>query len=77
MKKINYSSRSLRHIISSAIVIVISLSIAACFMIPASMMNIIFFVLFIICLIIVLYLIVYIAVDLTLTDLEKENDKDD
>lgn len=77
MKKINYSSRSPRHIISSAIVIVISLFIAACFMIPASMMKIIFFVLFIIGVIIVLYLIVHVAVDLTLTHLEKENDKDD
>ena len=77
MKKINYSSQSLRHIISSAIVIVISSIITACFLIPAATMETILSVLLIFCVICVLYLIVHVAVDLTLTDLEKENDKDD
>lgn len=77
MKKINYSSRSLRHIISSAIVIVISSIITACFLIPAETMETILSVLLIFCAICALYLIVHVAVDLTLTDLEKENDKDD
>lgn len=74
MKKINYSSQSLRHIISSMIVIVISLFIAACFMIPASMMKIIFFVLFIIGAITALYFIVFLIVDTFLDDLEHEHD---
>lgn len=75
MKKINYSSQSLRHIISSMIVIVISLFIAACFMIPASMMKIIFFVLFIIGAITALYFIVFLIVDTFLDDLEHEHDE--
>lgn len=75
MKKINYSSQSLRHIISSMIVIVISLFIAACFMIPASMMKIIFFVLFIIGAITALYFIVFLIVDTFLEDLEHEHDE--
>ena len=72
MKKMNYSSQSLRHIISSMIVIVISLFIAACFLVPASMMKIIFFVLFIIGVIIALYLLVFLIVDTFLDDLEHE-----
>ena len=76
MKKINYSSQSLRHIISSAIVVVISLFIAGCFMIPASMMNIIFFLLFIIGVIIVLYLIVFLIVDMYLDELEEHKHED-
>lgn len=75
MKKINYSSQSLRHIISSMIVIVISLFIAACFMIPASMMKIIFFVLFIIGAIAALYFIVFLIVDTFLDDLEHEHNE--
>ncbi len=75
MKNINYSSQSLRHIISSMIVIVISLFIAVCFMIPASMMKIIFFVLFIIGAIIALYLLVFLMVDMSLDDLEHEHDE--
>ncbi len=75
MKKINYSSQSLRHIISSMIVIVISLFITACFMIPASMMKIIFFVLFIIGAITALYFIVFLIVDTFLDDLEHEHDE--
>lgn len=75
MKKINYSSQSLRHIISSMIVIVISLFIAACFMIPASMMKIIFFILFIIGAITALYFIVFLIVDTFLDDLEHEHDE--
>ena len=75
MKKINYSSQSLRHIISSMIVIVISLFIAACFMIPASMMKIIFFILFIIGAITALYFIVFLIVDTFLDDLEQEHDE--
>ena len=76
MKKINYSSQSLRHIISSMIVITISLFIAACFMIPASMMNIIFFILFIIGVITVFYLIVFLIVDMYLDELEEHKHED-
>ena len=76
MKKINYSSQSLRHIISSMIVIVISLFIAGCFMIPASMMKIILFILFIICVIIALYLIVFLIVDMYLDELEEHKHED-
>lgn len=75
MKKINYSSQSLRHIISSMIVIVISLFIAACFLVPASMMKIIFFALFIIGAITALYFIVFLIVDMFLDDLEHERDE--
>ena len=75
MKKINYSSQSLRHIISSMIVIVISLFIAACFMIPASMVKIIFIVLAIIGAIAGFYLAVFITVDTFLDDLKHEHDK--
>lgn len=75
MKKINYSSQSLRHIISSMIVIVISLFIAACFLVPASMMKALFFVLFIIGAITALYFIVFLIVDTFLDDLEHEHDE--
>ena len=77
MKKINYSSRSLRHIISSAIVIVISSIITACFLIPAATMETILSVLLIFFVICALYLILYLAVDLAFAYLEKENDKND
>lgn len=71
MKKINYSSQPLRHIISGMIVIAISLFIAGCFMIPASMIKIIFFILFIIGVIIVSYLAVFLIVDMYLDELEE------
>lgn len=76
MKKINYSSQSLRHIISSMTVIAISLFIAGCFMIPASVMKIIFFILFIIGVIIALYLIVFLIVDMYLDELEERKHED-
>lgn len=75
MKKINYSSQSLRHIISSMIVIVISLFIAACFVVPASMMKTLFLVLFIIGAITALYLIVFLIVDTFLDNLEHEHNE--
>lgn len=75
MKKINYSSQSLRHIISSMIVIVISLLVAACFLVPASMMKTLFFVLFIIGAITALYFIVFLIVDTFLDDLEHEHNE--
>lgn len=76
MKKINYSSQSLRHIISSMIVIAISLFIAGCFMIPASMIKIIFFIQFIIGVIIVIYLVVFLIVDMYLDELEEHKHED-
>lgn len=75
MKKINYSSQSLRHIISSAMVIFILLIIAACFLVTVSVMRAISFALFIISAITGLYLVVFITVDTFLDYLEHEHDK--
>lgn len=75
MKKINYSSQSLRHIISSAMVIVILLIIAACFLVTVSVMRAISLALFIISAITGLYLVVFITVDTFLDKLKHEHDK--
>lgn len=75
MKKINYSSQSLRHIISSAMVIVILLIIAACFLVTVSVMRAISLALFIISAITGLYLVVFITVDTFLDNLKHEHDK--
>jgi|GEM_PF-2390002 len=75
MKKINYSSQSLRHIISSAMVIVILLIIAACFLVTVSVMKAISLALFIISAITGLYLVVFITVDTFLDKLKHEHDK--
>lgn len=75
MKKINYSSQSLRHIISSAMVIFILLIIAACFLVTVSVMRAISFALFIISAITGLYLVVFITVDTFLDKLKHEHDK--
>lgn len=75
MKKINYSSQSLRHIISSAMVIVILLIIAACFLVTVSVMRAISLALFIISAITGLYLVVFITVDTVWDKLKHEHDK--
>ena len=75
MKKINYSSQSLHHIISSAIVIVIQLITTACFVETASVMKALFFALFIIGAITGLYLVIFLIVDTFLDDLKHEHDK--
>lgn len=75
MKKINYSSQSLRHIISSAMVIVILLIIAACFLVTVSVMRAISLALFIISAITGLYLVVFITVDTFWDKLKHEHDK--
>ena len=70
MKKINYSSRSLRHIISSAILIVMLLIFVAGLIIPASVMITLLTVLFIIGAITVLYFSFLLIVDTYLDELE-------
>ena len=71
MKKINYSSRSLRLIISSAIVIVISSIFVAGLTLPASVMKTILIVLFIIGTITALYFSFLLIVDMYLDELEE------
>ena len=70
MKQINYSSRSLRHIISSAILIVIQLIFVAGLVLPASVMTTLLTVLFIIGAITVLYFLFLLIVDTYLDELE-------
>ena len=71
MKKIHYSSRSLRLIISSAIVIVISSIFVAGLTLPASVMKTILIVLFIIGTITALYFSFLLIVDMYLDELEE------
>lgn len=77
MKKINYSSRLLRHLFSSAIVILICSFIAACFLIPAAVSQTILFVLLILLVITLFYLIAYAVVDSIFSELGQENDRND
>ena len=76
MKKINYSSRSLRHIISSAILIVTLLVFVAGLILPASVMTTLLTVLFIIGAITVLYFLFLLIVDMYLDELEEHKHED-
>ena len=71
MKKTIYSSRSLRLIISSAIVIVISSIFVAGLILPASVMTTLLTVLFIIGTITALYFSFLLIVDMYLDELEE------
>lgn len=82
MKKISYPSLSLHHIISSAILIVILLILAACFLWPASVIKIIFLTSFTICTICMtgalffgLYLMMSELVAEFITNLKDKHDK--
>ena len=75
MKKINYSSQSLCHIISNAIVIVLLLLTVACFLVSASERRIILYTILTINVFGVIYAFTFLIVDTFLAKLKHEHDK--